>query len=117
MNSFRRVLAPVILLAVVATACGSGEPANGLAAATQTAEETESGTDTGFVGLPIEDAIARAEEEERTWRIGREDDTVHNLTRDYVVGRVTFEVDHGVVTEAHIEADPDDLPAPIDTKP
>ncbi len=57
-----------------------------------------------FVGLTISEATARAEDEGRTWRIGRQDDEGFVLTDDLVPGRVTFEIDNGTVTSATIES-------------
>ena len=53
-----------------------------------------------FVGLALGDAQAKANSENRPWRIGRQDDEVFALTADYNPERVTFEVDGGVVTKA-----------------
>lgn len=57
-----------------------------------------------FVGLTISDATALADDEGRTWRIGRQDDEGFALTDDLVPGRVTFEIDDGTVTSATIES-------------
>jgi hypothetical protein len=56
-----------------------------------------------FVGHTIDEAIQLAEDEGRVWRIARTDDESFVLTSDLMVGRVTFEVDDGVVTAAVIE--------------
>ena len=53
-----------------------------------------------FVGLKKQAAIAKAENEGRVWRIGREDDEQFALTQDYIESRVTFEIDDGTVTKA-----------------
>ena len=53
-----------------------------------------------FIGLTKSEASALAESEGRPWRIGREDDAWFAVTADYVAGRVTFELDGGVVTVA-----------------
>ena len=57
-----------------------------------------------FVGLTISEATARAEDEGRAWRVGRQDDEGFVLTDDLVPGRVTFEIDNGTVTSATIES-------------
>lgn len=59
--------------------------------------------DSGYVGLAIDDAIVRAEAEGRPWRIARQDDEHFALTADLRPGRITFEIDDGVVTVAGIE--------------
>lgn len=71
-----------------------------------------------YVGLSLQVAIDRAEDEGREWRIARENDQVFALTDDLVAGRVTFEVDDGIVTAAEfgpelpVDLDPDtDTPA------
>lgn len=58
-----------------------------------------------FVGLTFDAAVTLAETQERPWRVGREDDERFALTEDYIVGRVTFELDGGVVTRALIEGE------------
>ena len=58
----------------------------------------------GFVGLSLEEAVRRAEEQSRPWRIARQDDEVFVLTDDLVEGRVTFELDGGTVTVASLDA-------------
>ncbi len=56
-----------------------------------------------FVGLTLDEAAVLAETEGRVWRIAREDDTDFALTADLDPGRVTFEIDDGIVTSAQIE--------------
>ena len=69
---------------------------------------TRSASESPYLGLTREEAAARAAAERRPWRIGREDDEWFALTEDYVVGRVTFELDQGLVTVASIEQPFDD---------
>ena len=69
---------------------------------------TSSASESPYLGLTREEAAARAAAERRPWRIGREDDEWFALTDDYVVGRVTFELDQGLVTVASIEQPFDD---------
>lgn len=57
-----------------------------------------------FIGLPQDEAAILAESEGREWRVGVEDGESLALTDDYVVGRVTFELEQGVVTGANVEA-------------
>lgn len=68
-------------------------------------DEDPATADNQFVGLGIDEATALAESESRPWRMGRDGDEFFALTSDYVVGRVTFEVDDGTVTAARIEID------------
>ena len=58
---------------------------------------------TPFVGLSLDEAIDLADTEGRAWRVAREDDADFALTDDLQPGRVTFEVDAGIVSAAHIE--------------
>ncbi len=95
----------ILALAVggIATAIGGGEA--GSDGPTDTATQSES-----FVGLTIPEATARAEDEGRPWRIGRQDDESFVLTDDLFPGRVTFEIDDGTVTVAVIEQPHTDSP-------
>jgi hypothetical protein len=70
-------------------------------------EPATTGTDeeAAFTGLSKEDAIELAKEQDRLWRIAREDDTEYDHDAQLLIGRVTFEIDLGVVTAATIEAD------------
>ncbi len=78
--------------------------------------EDEMGTpdELAFIGLSVDDAAALAEADARPWRIGRQDGEFLAVTDDYVVGRVTFEVDDGVVTAADVEAPLPEDPGPAD---
>ena len=58
-----------------------------------------------WFGSSKEEAIARAEAEGVPWRIGREDDEVFDLTEDHRPGRVTFQIDEGMITFATTEVD------------
>jgi hypothetical protein len=58
-----------------------------------------------WFGLSKDDAIAKADAEDRTHRIGREDDETFALTEDFQEGRVTFSIDDGVVTWASVEVE------------
>ena len=62
-----------------------------------------------FVGLSAEAAGDLADSEGRLWRVGREDGEFFALTADWVVGRVTFEIDSGVVTRASVEREETDV--------
>jgi hypothetical protein len=68
-----------------------------------TAAEESDGT--GFVGLDKDAAIALADEQERLWRIASEDGQEFALDASLVVGRVTFDIEQGVVVSAEIETD------------
>ncbi len=95
----------ILALAVggIAIAIGGGEA--GSDGPTDTPSQSES-----FVGLSISEAAALAEDEGRPWRIGRQDDEGFVLTDDLVPGRVTFEIDDGIVTSAIIEQPSTDSP-------
>ena len=57
---------------------------------------------TDFVGLSQDEATAIADENLVPWRIGRIDDDALALTEDFNPGRLTFEIDDGVVTSASL---------------
>ena len=84
------------------------EPSGPSDGPTDTPTQSES-----FVGLTISEAAARAEDEGRPWRIGRQDDQSFVLTDDLVPGRVTFEIDDGTVTSAIIEQPNTDSPGDV----
>jgi hypothetical protein len=67
--------------------------------------DAAAGDEAGFVGLTKEEAIALANEQDRLWRIGREDADEFAFDAQLLVGRVTFELDAGIVTTASIESD------------
>ena len=95
----------ILALAVVGIASAIGDGETGSDDRTDTAIQSES-----FVGLTISEATALAEDEDRPWRIGRQDDESLVLTDDLVPGRVTFEIDDGTVTAAIIEQPNTDSP-------
>ena len=84
------------------TSQGSDSPSDGPIGASTGSES--------FVGLSVEDAMIRAEDEGRPWRIARRDDEGFVLTDDLVAGRVTFEVDAGTITSSVIEQPNTDSP-------
>lgn len=94
------ISAAVLLAALVVTgfaaAGGDGDEAAEGPAGPATQQER-------FVGLTLDEAAALAETEGRVWRVAREDTTDFALTGDLNPGRVTFEVDDGIVTSAQIE--------------
>ena len=75
-------------------------------------ESTSAASESRYLGLTREGAAARAAAEGRPWRVGREDHEWFALTDDYVVGRVTLELDQGLVTVASIEQPFDDSSDP-----
>lgn len=92
----------VVLLAGAVAACGgsddSSEAVKSPGARTSTTRPSDAAS--VYLGLTKAAAIARAEEDKRPWRIGREDDEQFMLTQDFVDDRVTFELDDGKVTKA-----------------
>jgi hypothetical protein len=99
-----RFIGSAVLVIVALAACGGGGDDSGSAdggvQSTTTIMGSRSATADVFVGLRKQAAIARAEQEGRPWRIGREDDEQFAVTQDYVEERVTFEIDDGTVTKA-----------------
>lgn len=67
-----------------------------------------------FVGKSLEEAAAFAEELGRQWRVGRQDGEDFALTADFNPGRVTFTVEDGVVTDATIEEEDEQVVLPPD---
>ena len=88
------LVALIVAIVAVAASDGDGE---------STGPEDSASGDEGFVGLVLDDATTLAESQDRPWRIRREDDMQFVLTDDLIPGRVTFEVDGGIVTAAEIE--------------
>ena len=58
-----------------------------------------------WFGLTKDEAIAKAEADGTTYRIGREDDETFALTEDFQEGRVTWSIDDGVVTYSVVEVE------------
>ena len=83
----------------------AGEGADGQA-------RTTAADEAPFIGLTRDEASALAEADGRRWRVGREDGERFALTDDLIVGRVTFELDDGIVTTASIERTFEDLDDP-----
>jgi len=65
--------------------------------------DTHATDTTRFHGLTSGEAGTLADTEGRPWRIGGQDGESFVLTDDLVPGRVTFEIDEGIVTSASIE--------------
>ncbi len=99
-------VALLIALSAAGLAFAGGDDPGTTDTATDGIEEEER-----YIGLTLEEAVAAAEGEGRLWRIARQDGTEFALTADLMPGRVTFEVDDGVVTGAQIER-PDTDPPP-----
>jgi hypothetical protein len=111
------------LVTVVGTlalaACGGTDPVGADPEEPGSAEPVDDGSQepvddadpaSQFVGLPLDDAAALAEEQERPWRIGRRDGEDLAVTADFAPGRVTFTVDDDVVTAATIEQETEPVP-------
>lgn len=58
-----------------------------------------------WYGLTKDEAIAKADADGTTYRIGREDDETFPLTEDFQEGRVTWSIDDGVVTYSVTEVE------------
>jgi hypothetical protein len=108
------ILASALALGGIALAGGGDERADGTTTGQASDgtrpspldDDTTETTDPSrtFVGLSKADAIARAQAEGRTWRIATEDGEAFALTDDLDPGRVTFDIEHGIVTDATVEA-------------
>jgi hypothetical protein len=110
----------IVVIAVLIALISAG--AFALAANTSPSADSDDGEEQGtdvlpgltedelaFVGLSAEAAGDLADSEGRLWRVGREDGEFFALTADWVVGRVTFEIDSGVVTRASFEREETDV--------
>ena len=87
-------LALAVALGVAAPACGNDDSSgSGHSSTSDTSPKS-------YVGLSEKDAIAKAEAEDRQWRILREDDESFPATQDFVETRINFEIDDGKVTKA-----------------
>ena len=92
----------MIVAAVTVTACG-GDSGNSVSSRDQPRGSSTTlgpGKESDYVGLTKSAAIAKAKDQGRPWRIGREDTEVFPGTLDYNPERVTFEIDNGKVTKA-----------------
>ena len=103
-------MAAVTLLVVVAVLAAGLNASNADGGsdgedASDGASDQQAGDTAGssFIGLTRDQASALAESEGRHWRISREDSTSFGMNDDIDVGRVTFELDDGLVTVANIE--------------
>ncbi len=99
------ILVLVLSASAVALALGTLDAGDGADGDQPTASADEA----PFIGLTSDAASALAETEGRRWRVGREDGERFALTEDFIVGRVTFEIDDGTVTTASIERPFEDL--------
>lgn len=92
----------VVVAAVAIAACGSDSDTS--VSSRDKPKETSTsvgpGKESDYVGLTKSAAIAKAKDQGRPWRIGREDTEVFPGTLDYNPDRVTFEIDNGKVTKA-----------------
>jgi hypothetical protein len=124
-----RVIVAVVALLLVASACGDSENITSVGGDSDTnppqtgPSETTPPETTGsipadeaqFIGLNEDEAGALADGQSRRWRVGRVDGEIFALTDDYIIGRVTFEIDNGLVTTAGIERDLSETAGPPTT--
>lgn len=90
----------VLIMATALAACGSSGDSTDASSGGKTGSTVKGDAASAYVGLSKKAAIAKAEADDRPWRIGREDDEQFMLTQDFVENRVTFEIDDGKVTKA-----------------
>ncbi len=93
MTARTKGLLAAAVLALLAAACGTADADDGPAAPGY----LPSGS---YVGLTIDEAEARADEEQRPWRIVRLDGEDLVVTEDYSPDRLNFDVEDGIVTAA-----------------
>ena len=94
----------VAVLSLAAAACGSAAADTPTVPST-TADPAEYRSAGNFLGLPVEEAGTRAEEQGRLWRIIKEDGVDLAVTADYSEDRLNFTVDDGVVVAAVTDAE------------
>lgn len=92
-----------LAVVLLAAACGSDEREDDVTVAGDPSEDGSPIEADEFIGLDAEEAILLAERNDQIWRVARDGDERFALTDDLVAGRVTFEIDDGVVTAAEIE--------------
>lgn len=107
-----RQLTMLVVVGLAAMSCGGSDDSDGGAdrPATDGEQTVESSR---FVGLTTDDAVALAESEGRLWRISRDGEEYFAIDASQVEGRVTFEVDDGIISVAGIETES----GPADTVP
>jgi hypothetical protein len=112
-----RRLVTITAVAVAGTialaACGGGvgdagsspEPPDTAQPGSGSTSDNEAGDEETrqFLGLTLDEAASLGEQQGRQWRVGRRDGEDLALTADLVDGRVTFEIEEGVVTAATVE--------------
>ena len=98
----RKHLLALVVFALLAAACGPTDDLDGAADATESSQGVEAAA---FVDLTREAAIELAVDQDRPWRIARQDDEEFAIDAALIVGRVTFDIDSGKVTAAFIESD------------
>jgi hypothetical protein len=88
--------------AVILAGCAGDSQSSRLSRddSTKTATSLGPGKESDYVGLSKSAAIAKAKDQGRPSRIGREDGEMFLGTLDYNPERVTFEIDDGKVTKA-----------------
>jgi hypothetical protein len=91
--------AAVLVVALTGTvvACGGGDDDKSVSS---NDDQQGKPSEQSWVGLTKKEAIAKAEAEDRQWRILREDDETFMATQDFVEDRINFEIDNGKVTKA-----------------
>jgi hypothetical protein len=96
----------VALLVIVGAACGGDDDDDSNASAVTTTSTTTAGSDSGsseefdaYVGLTVEEATAKAEDEGRPARVVEEDGESLPVTMDFNPDRLNFTVVDGKVTE------------------
>lgn len=69
-------------------------------------EAEQDGVAEQYIGLTEAEAMARAVEEDRLFRVVKIDGEGQMITKDYRVGRINAELENGVVTAITIEGEP-----------
>lgn len=91
----------VVSIGLLAAACGAAVANPGGEPTTTIVDRSSE----SFVGLSVEAAGLRAEDQGRPWRVIREDGVDHAVTEDYSEHRLNFTVEDGIVVAAQTDAE------------
>ena len=90
----------VLVLPLAAAACGNDDGDRVQSGRDRGGSTTSDTSPSSYVGLSKKAAIAKADANDVTWRILREDDEQFPATMDFNPERINFEIDNGKVTKA-----------------
>jgi hypothetical protein len=87
-----------VVCVVLSVSCGGNDDdqvsSTSVAATSTTAAESAFGD---YIGLSVDEAGARADADQRTWRVVEEDGVPRPVTMDFIETRLNFTVEDGTV--------------------